>query len=123
MQQRNGEKELKAQMRELALRHPRYGYRRIAALLERDGWHVNKKRVLRLWRHGRALEAVVMESRQTALAPRSRFVRCAPVEQGDKRVFGVYVPDRAGRASEGDAVWLLADPAGKRDAVSLPWLM
>jgi putative transposase len=37
-------------MRELALRHPRYGYRRIAALLRRDGWRVNKKRVQRLWR-------------------------------------------------------------------------
>lgn len=50
LQQRNGEQELRAQMRELALRHPRYGYRRIAALLRRDGWRVNKKRVLRLWR-------------------------------------------------------------------------
>jgi putative transposase len=50
LQQRNGEKELVGQMRELALRHPRYGYRRITVLLERQGWHVNKKRVLRLWR-------------------------------------------------------------------------
>ena len=37
-------------MRELALRHPRYGYRRITALLHRDGWRVNRKRVHRLWR-------------------------------------------------------------------------
>lgn len=37
-------------MRELALRHPRYGYRRIAALLRADGWRVNRKRVQRLWR-------------------------------------------------------------------------
>ena len=37
-------------MRELALRHPRYGYRRIRALLVRQGWRVNRKRVLRLWR-------------------------------------------------------------------------
>jgi transposase InsO family protein len=37
-------------MRELALRHPRYGYRRVTALLRRDGWHVNRKRVHRLWR-------------------------------------------------------------------------
>ena len=36
-------------MRELALRHPRYGYRRIAVLLKREGWHVNPKRVHRLW--------------------------------------------------------------------------
>jgi transposase InsO family protein len=30
--------------------HPRYGYRRIWALLRREGWHVNRKRVFRLWR-------------------------------------------------------------------------
>lgn len=34
----------------LAQRHPRYGYRRIWALLRREGWHVNRKRVHRLWR-------------------------------------------------------------------------
>src|SRR5205823_3408517 len=30
--------------------HPRYGYRRIRALLKREGWSVNLKRVHRLWR-------------------------------------------------------------------------
>lgn len=33
----------------LAHRHPRYGYRRIWALLRREGWVVNHKRVQRLW--------------------------------------------------------------------------
>jgi putative transposase len=50
LQQRNGDKELRARIRELALRHPRYGYRRIRVLLEREGWRVNQKRVHRLWR-------------------------------------------------------------------------
>jgi transposase InsO family protein len=31
-------------------RHPRYGYRLIAAELRADGWRVNAKRVYRLWR-------------------------------------------------------------------------
>ena len=35
---------------ELARQHPRYGYRRITALLRREGWVVNRKRVYRLWR-------------------------------------------------------------------------
>ncbi len=35
---------------ELAGCHPRYGYRRITALLRREGWHVNRKRVYRIWR-------------------------------------------------------------------------
>lgn len=37
----------------LALRHPRYGYRRVWALLRREGWRVNRKRVHRLWRIAR----------------------------------------------------------------------
>ncbi len=31
-------------------RHPRYGYRMVAAELRREGWRVNAKRVYRLWR-------------------------------------------------------------------------
>jgi putative transposase len=34
----------------LAAAHPRYGYRRIWALLNREGWSVNKKAVRRHWR-------------------------------------------------------------------------
>jgi putative transposase len=34
----------------LATQYGRYGYRRIAALLERAGWAVNLKRVERIWR-------------------------------------------------------------------------
>jgi transposase InsO family protein len=37
-------------MLELVGRHPRYGYRRIWALLRAEGWRVNRKRVYRLWR-------------------------------------------------------------------------
>jgi len=34
----------------LASEYGRYGYRRITALLNREGWHVNHKRVQRIWR-------------------------------------------------------------------------
>ena len=37
-------------MIELTRQFGRYGYRRIAALLRNAGWHVNDKRVERLWR-------------------------------------------------------------------------
>jgi len=37
-------------MLELVRVHPRFGYRRIAALLKREGFAVNFKRVYRLWR-------------------------------------------------------------------------
>ncbi len=38
------------QMHEEVRRHPRYGYRRVWALLRMEGWKVNRKRVYRLWR-------------------------------------------------------------------------
>ena len=34
----------------LASRYGRYGYRRVSAMLQRDGWKVNHKRVERIWR-------------------------------------------------------------------------
>jgi putative transposase len=37
-------------MNELAAAHPRYGYRRIWALLRGEGFQVNRKRIERLWR-------------------------------------------------------------------------
>ncbi len=43
---------LLAELRRLARRHPRYGYRRIWALLRRAGRGINAKRVYRLWRLG-----------------------------------------------------------------------
>jgi putative transposase len=41
------------QVQNLAQRHPRYGYRRIWALLRRRHQRVNKKRVHRLWRRAK----------------------------------------------------------------------
>jgi putative transposase len=48
--EREREEELLLRIRALAREHPRYGYRRIRALLVREGWSVNLKRVHRLWR-------------------------------------------------------------------------
>jgi putative transposase len=43
------EPSLTREIKRLARRHPRYGYRRIHAMLTRGGWTVNIKRVRRLW--------------------------------------------------------------------------
>jgi putative transposase len=48
--EREREEELLLRIRALARENPRYGYRRIRALLKREGWSVNLKRVHRLWR-------------------------------------------------------------------------
>ena len=47
---RDSEPELVKQMHELVRQHPRYGYRRVHALLKADGWRVGRRRVHRLWR-------------------------------------------------------------------------
>jgi putative transposase len=41
---------LRKEIVELSQKHPRYGYRRITALLRREGWRVNAKRVQRVRR-------------------------------------------------------------------------
>ncbi len=47
---RADEPRLVARIVELAREYGRYGYRRITALLRREGWRVNAKRVERIWR-------------------------------------------------------------------------
>jgi putative transposase len=46
---RSDEPPLVREIRRLARRHPRFGYRRVHAMLDRKGWSVNLKRVHRLW--------------------------------------------------------------------------
>jgi putative transposase len=47
---REDEQRLRSEIVRLASRYGRYGYRRVTALLKRDGWRVNHKRVERIWR-------------------------------------------------------------------------
>jgi transposase InsO family protein len=46
---RSQEAPLVKAIKRLARKHPRWGYRFIHALLEREGWQVNLKRIHRLW--------------------------------------------------------------------------
>ncbi|MGC6330785.1 IS3 family transposase [Rhizorhabdus sp. FW153] len=52
---RQEETALRDHVQRLCLGHRHYGYRRIAALLRREGWQVNHKRVLRLMREDNLL--------------------------------------------------------------------
>jgi putative transposase len=47
---RDGDAQLTARTVELACQYGRYGYRRITALLRREGFEVNHKRIERIWR-------------------------------------------------------------------------
>jgi putative transposase len=69
---RPDEEALLADIAELAQRHPRYGYRRIHALLRRNRT-INRKRVHRLWKRARlqVKRAVRRRPRRTRPAPQS----------------------------------------------------
>jgi hypothetical protein len=76
-----------------------------------------RSRVLRTWRNARASTAVILEARHTALSPGSWAVRCSPVEEGDNRVFEVFMRTKADVA-EGTAIWILLPDAGRSLAAS-----
>jgi len=44
------DRDLRAELREFADDHPRWGYRRAHAVLRREGWRVNRRKVQRIWR-------------------------------------------------------------------------
>jgi transposase InsO family protein len=46
----NPDRELRTRLRRFAKRHPRWCYRRAHAVMRREGWVVNRKKVQRLWR-------------------------------------------------------------------------
>jgi hypothetical protein len=79
-----------------------------------------RNRMVRLWIDGSAVEATVIESRISALAPRLRDLRCAPVLEGQQRVQRVFSPPRAGQIGPGEKLWLLCDAEQKR-AVAAAW--
>jgi putative transposase len=56
------------EVHELAQRHPRYGYRRVWALLRRCGRRVNKKHVHRLWKRAKLQVRKVTRKRGPARA-------------------------------------------------------
>jgi putative transposase len=64
---------LRHRLREMAGTHVRYGYRRLTVLLRREGWHVNAKRIYRLYRE----EGLIVRTKQ-----RRKMARRRPVPTG-----------------------------------------
>lgn len=74
-------------------------------------------RVVRIWRLGQAMAAVVVETRQTPSAPFSRLVRYALRDSRDRRVFKAIVPMRVAQFQTGDLFWVVAKPNRPDQAV------
>ena len=75
--QARGHEALRIRMRDLAGVHVRYGYRRLHALLRREGWQVNHKLVQRLYREEGLQVRTKSRKKQTS---RPRTVRPVPTQ-------------------------------------------
>ncbi len=70
---------LRARIKEIAWNRIRYGYKRIAVLLRREGWLVNRKRVRRLYREENlTIRTKTPKRRRAALVRQERIVPTAP---------------------------------------------
>ena len=79
--------------------HPRFGYRRIWALLRREGWRVNRKRVYRLWRQqGLKVPRKKRKKRRLGRATNG-CVRRRAVAQGPRVGVGFHPRPHGGRAA------------------------
>jgi putative transposase len=68
-------------IRDLAAMRVRFGYRRLTVLLQREGWHVNKKRVYRIYK-AEGLEVRTKRRKKRAAQPRVPLpVAGAPAER------------------------------------------
>lgn len=75
---RSDEAALCRRLRELVRRRPRFGYRRLTAVLRREGWHVNAKRIQRLCRkEGLKVRKIVRKRRAIGESVNACHVRRA----------------------------------------------
>jgi putative transposase len=92
---------LRRRLRELAGMHVRYGYRRLTVLLRREGWHVNAKRIYRLYREE---ELIVRTKQRRKLARRQRPATAAKATRANQRWSMDFVSDKL---AEGGAFRML----------------
>lgn len=74
--------------------------------------------VIRTYRNGKHVSAIVSANKQTPLAPRSRAVHCSLTPGG--RTFEVFVPHGLAKISVGENIDVLMPPRGGRP-LSIAW--
>jgi putative transposase len=83
---------LRRRLRELAGMHVRYGYRRLTVLLRREGWHVNAKRIYRLYRE----EELIVRTKQRRKMARRRPISSGVASQPNQCWSMDFVSDKLG---------------------------
>jgi hypothetical protein len=77
--------------------------------------------LLRTWRDGQAVEALVVNARSTAVAPRCRAVEATPSDEKEKRVFIVYLPANQANIEAGDVLYIIRDGTRSTSAIAAGW--
>jgi putative transposase len=95
---RDDEAALVKRMRELVRRHPRYGYRFIAAKLRQEGWRVNFKRTHRLWRQ-EGLKVPRKKRKRRSLGASENACHCRRAERPNHVWTWDFVFDRTASGS------------------------
>src|SRR5215813_2238591 len=87
---RDPQTELRVRLRDLASTRIRYGYRRLTVLLRREGWHVNTKRVYRLYRE----EGLELRIKRRAKRAAQARIRLTEARYANQRWSMDFVSDR-----------------------------
>jgi putative transposase len=113
---RDDEARLTRRMRELVRQRPRFGYRRIAALLRREGWQANSKRIWRLWRR-EGLQVPRKKRKRRSLGVSQNACHCQRAEHKDHVWTWDFVFDRT---TSGSALkWLSIVDEFTRECLTL----
>lgn len=113
---RDDEVALVKRLRELVRERPRFGYRRMAVLLKREGWHVNTKRVYRLWRQ-EGLKVPKKKRKRRSLGTSDNACHCRRAEHQDHVWTWDFVFDRT---TSGSALkWLSIVDEYTRECLAL----
>jgi transposase InsO family protein len=117
---RSAEGPLVRALKRLARTHPRYGYRRVHALLLREGWHENLKRVHRLWKE-LGLARPVRRKKARKLGPKPGTSANSCVNQPARFKNDVWTYDFvADRTADGGALkWLTLVDEYTRECLAL----
>jgi hypothetical protein len=80
----------------------------IVILLAIARWQ--RMKVLNVWRHGKLRDAIVVDSRHSSMAPRSRVCRYTIPDGEDRRVFQTLYPSKHGVPQRGDVLPMIVLP-------------
>lgn len=77
----------------------------------------------RLWNKGQAIDALIVDTRFIASAPRCRLAHVTPSDESDTRIYTVYLPPSLGDLHRGDSVGIIRSRSQSRKAIGIAWFL